>query len=106
MEKICTRQQHTRSVIQTGRDQVDYNQQRASAHYSLAIDERLKAESDHGHEVLAWEMRVNGLESKLFTGSDTEAHTIKLNTELAVRLAGKNTRHSVWLKRDLVILLS
>lgn len=50
-----------RAEVQTGRVQMDYKQQRASAHYSQTVDERLKAECSHRHEVLAWEKGDNNL---------------------------------------------
>lgn len=43
-----------RAELQTGRDQMVHNRHPASDNYSCAVGERLKAGSNHRHDVLAW----------------------------------------------------
>lgn len=83
-----------RAEVQTIRDPLDYNLCRARGLYSSGVDERWKAESSHRRQELAWERRVGYLESKVSAAVDAKTQTRKRNTELAVRIAGEDTRRS------------
>lgn len=78
--------------MQKGRVRINYDQRRARSQYSQAVDEWLKAESDHRREVLAWWKRVWDLKPKLSVSLDAEAQTRKSNTELAVCLVSHESR--------------
>lgn len=71
---------------------MDYNQQRANAQFSAAVDERLKGESGHCREVPAWKKLDKDLGSKFFTIDDVKAKSSEQNNELAVCRVGKNSR--------------